>query len=215
MPCGSSTAAKACARPATAGQSAGARALNPMTGMRVAERSDIDVVFLDIRMPGLDGLELARVLNAMADPPPVVFVTAHDDRAVDAYEVGAVDYLLKPLRSERLSGALDRTIAHRAAPAPAPTAMSTAAAEAPGAAPARRPAVDQQTDDEVIPVELAGTTKIIPRSSIRFVEAQGDYARLHTTEGSHLVGSRSRCSRTGGARPGSSASTGPTSWPCT
>ncbi len=83
----------------------------------------IDVVFLDIRMPGLDGLELARVLNAMANPPPVVFVTAHDDRAVDAYEVGAVDYLLKPLRSERLAGALDRTIAHRAgrgAPAPVP-----------------------------------------------------------------------------------------------
>jgi DNA-binding LytR/AlgR family response regulator len=149
----------------------------------------IDVVFLDIRMPGLDGLELARVLNAMADPPPVVFVTAHDDRAVDAYEVGAVDYLLKPLRSERLSGALDRTIAHRGGRGgtPAPTAMSSAAAEAPGAAPARRPVVEQQTDDEVIPVELAGTTKIIPRSSIRFVEAQGDYARLHTTEGSHLV----------------------------
>ncbi|MDQ4116005.1 MAG: LytTR family DNA-binding domain-containing protein [Actinomycetota bacterium] len=145
----------------------------------------IDVVFLDIRMPGLDGLELARVLNAMADPPPVVFVTAHDDRAVDAYEVGAVDYLLKPLRSERLAGALDRTIAHRVGRgAPAPPSSAPAA---PGAPAARRAPAEQPADDEVIPVELAGTTKIIPRSSIRFVEAQGDYARLHTTEGSHLV----------------------------
>jgi DNA-binding LytR/AlgR family response regulator len=153
---------------ATAGQSIGGRALNPMTGMRVAERSDIEVVFLDIRMPGLDGLELARVFSSMAVPPSVVFVTAHDDRAVDAYEVGAVDYLLKPLRSERLAASLDRIIASRAA----------ATAE---------PLRDDANEDEVIPVELAGTTKLVPRSAVRYVEAQGDYARLHTHEGSHLV----------------------------
>jgi DNA-binding LytR/AlgR family response regulator len=142
--------------------------------------SGVDLVFLDIRMPGLDGLELARVLSAMAAPPPVVFVTAHDDRAVDAYEIGAVDYLLKPLRSERLAGSIDRTIASRAGVRPA---------SAPSAAPAPngRPPAPQPPEDEVIPVELAGTTKLVPRSSVRFVEAQGDYARLHTTEGSHLV----------------------------
>ena len=139
--------------------------------------SGVDVVFLDIRMPGLDGLELARVLSAMASPPPVVFVTAHDDRAVDAYEVGAVDYLLKPLRSERLAGSLDRTIASRA------TSRSTLAPP-PGPGQPPRP---EPPEDEVIPVELAGTTKLVPRSSVRFVEAQGDYARLHTTEGGHLV----------------------------
>ncbi len=152
-----------------AGQPVGVgRALNPMTGTRVAERSDIDVVFLDIRMPGLDGLELARVFSSMAVPPAVVFVTAHDDRAVDAYEVGAVDYLLKPLRSERLQASLDRIIASRAA----------------GVA---EPMRDDSSEDEVIPVELAGTTKLVPRSAVRYVEAQGDYARLHTQEGSHLV----------------------------
>jgi DNA-binding LytR/AlgR family response regulator len=149
-------------------------------GSRPGE-SGVDVVFLDIRMPGLDGLELARVLSAMAAPPPVVFVTAHDDRAVDAYEIGAVDYLLKPLRSERLAGSLDRTIATRAQqrppmpPAPMP----------PGQLPP--PMRPEPPEDEVIPVELAGTTKLVPRSSVRFVEAQGDYARLHTTEGGHLV----------------------------
>ncbi|WP_222131675.1 LytTR family DNA-binding domain-containing protein [Pseudonocardia sp. C8] len=152
-----------------------------------ASTAGVDVVFLDIRMPGLDGLELARVLNAMAEPPPVVFVTAHDDRAVDAYEVGAVDYLLKPLRTERLAGSLDRTVALRAARQAEPAAPNGVAP--PGQAPAaRRPAPPAATtDDEVVPVELAGTTKLIPRSSIRFVEAQGDYARLHTNEGSHLV----------------------------
>ncbi|MEQ3554155.1 LytTR family DNA-binding domain-containing protein [Pseudonocardia nematodicida] len=156
----------------------------------------VDVVFLDIRMPGLDGLELARVLNAMADPPPVVFVTAHDDRAVDAYEVGAVDYLLKPLRTERLSGSLDRTVALRTArrtdpggPGGHPDGPPTLppGTPVPHAQPRRGAPPAPGTDDEVVPVELAGTTKLVPRSSIRFVEAQGDYARLHTNEGSHLV----------------------------
>lgn len=141
---------------------------NPMTGTRVAERTDVEVVFLDIRMPGLDGLELARVFSSMAVPPSVVFVTAHDDRAVDAYEVGAVDYLLKPLRSERLAASIDRILASRVA----------------GMA---EPVREDNGEDEVIPVELAGTTKLVPRSAVRYVEAQGDYARLHTHEGSHLV----------------------------
>lgn len=126
------------------------------------EVASVDVVFLDIRMPGLDGMELAQVLSSFATPPAVVFVTAHDDRAVDAYDIGAVDYLLKPLRSERLAEALRRIQAGR-----------TASPEEP--------------DDDVIPVELGGTTTMVPRSTVRWVEAQGDYARLHTAAGSHLV----------------------------
>jgi DNA-binding LytR/AlgR family response regulator len=141
----------------------------PSSGTDVAEHTDIDVVFLDIRMPGLDGLELARVLSGMTIRPDVVFVTAHDDRAVDAYEIGAKDYLLKPLRTERLSAALDRIVASKSSAAPV------------------EPIRDDANDDEVIPVELAGTTKLVPRSAVRYVEAQGDYARLHTTDGSHLV----------------------------
>ncbi len=155
-------------REAAAAAQPGRGMANPMTGTRVAERTDIEVVFLDIRMPGLDGLELARVFSSMAVPPAVVFVTAHDDRAVDAYEVGAVDYLLKPLRGERLAASISRIIDSRAA----------------GAA---EPVRDEGGEDEVIPVELAGTTKLVPRSAVRYVEAQGDYARLHTHEGSHLV----------------------------
>src|ERR671921_1484385 len=98
---------------ATAGQP-GRGMANPMTGTRVAERTDVEVVFLDIRMPGLDGLELARVFKSMAQPPSVVFVTAHDDRAVDAFDVGAVDYLLKPVRTDRLASPIDRVLGNRA-----------------------------------------------------------------------------------------------------
>jgi DNA-binding LytR/AlgR family response regulator len=154
--------------PTAASYGGGRGVINPVTGVRVADRTDVEVVFLDIRMPGLDGLELARVFHNMAVPPSVVFVTAHDDRAVDAYEVGAVDYLLKPLRAERLAASIDRILAAKAA----------SQAE---------PVREDSNEDEVIPVELAGTTKLVPRSAVRYVEAQGDYARLHTHEGSHLV----------------------------
>lgn len=121
-----------------------------------------DAVFLDIGMPGLNGLELARVCSGMAAPPSVVFVTADEDRAIDAYEVGAVDYLLKPIRSERLGAALERIVASRSRRDP--------------------------DDDDVIPSELAGTTTLVARSAVCHVEAQGDYVRLHTHDGpSHLA----------------------------
>ncbi len=125
-----------------------------------------DLVVLDIRMPGLDGIELARVLGGLRQPPAIVFVSAHDDRAVDAYDIGAVDYVLKPVRAERLFAAITRVLAlHR---------------------PSVKGGLDEQ--DEMIAVELAGTTKLVARSSICFAEAQGDYARLHAEDGqSHLL----------------------------
>jgi two-component system response regulator LytT len=100
-----------------------------------------------------------------------VFVTGIGDEAVTAFDLGAVDYVLKPLKQERLDKAVERVLAKRT---PAGSAGGTALAPEP-------------TDDEVIPVELAGTTKLVPRATVRWVEAQGDYARLHTADGSHLV----------------------------
>lgn len=67
-----------------------------------------DLVLLDIQMPGSNGLELARELRRMDPAPAIVFVTAHDDYAVDAFDVAALDYLVKPVRSERLRAALGR-----------------------------------------------------------------------------------------------------------
>jgi DNA-binding LytR/AlgR family response regulator len=127
-----------------------------------------DAVFLDIGMPELNGMELAETLSRMEFPPPVVFVTADDSRAVAAFAVGAVDYLLKPLSAERLAASLDRIV--------------TKAADKP----ARYPEL-AAAEDEVIPVELAGVMTLVHRSSVRYVEASGDYVRIHTAAGSHLA----------------------------
>ena len=142
------------------------RAGDATEALRVLRDTEVDAVFLDIRMPGLDGMELARILRRFARPPAIVFVTAYDDGAVDAFDLGVTDYVRKPVRAERLGESLRRVAGLRTVPVPAP------------AAPADEPA---------IPVELAGTTRMLPRSSVRWVEAQGDYARLHTSDASHLV----------------------------
>ncbi|MFF5295209.1 LytR/AlgR family response regulator transcription factor [Paractinoplanes globisporus] len=142
------------------------RAGDATEALRVLRDTEVDAVFLDIRMPGLDGMELARILRRFARPPAIVFVTAYDDGAVDAFDLGVTDYVRKPVRAERLGESLRRVAGSRLTPAPAPTAP---------------------TDEPAIPVELAGTTRMLPRSSVRWVEAQGDYARLHTADASHLV----------------------------
>jgi DNA-binding LytR/AlgR family response regulator len=142
------------------------RAGDATEALRVLRDTEVDAVFLDIRMPGLDGMELARILRRFARPPAIVFVTAYDDGAVDAFDLGVTDYVRKPVRAERLGESLRRVAGLRTAPPPAPLPAS---------------------DEPAIPVELAGTTRMLPRSSVRWVEAQGDYARLHTAEASHLV----------------------------
>lgn len=129
-------------------------------GLRLLQDLDVDAVFLDIQMPGLTGLDLAQVLGRFRAPPPIVFVTAHDEHAVEAFDLHAVDYVLKPVREERLAEAVRRVV------------------DAGGPAP---------SGDVQIPVERGGVTRFINRSEITHVEAQGDYARLHTADGSHLV----------------------------
>jgi len=143
-------------------------ASNGADALRVLESAPVDVVFCDIKMPGLDGMALARVLARFADRPQVVFVTAYDEHAVDAFEVRATDYVMKPVRAARLSEAVRRVV--------------TALAAATGTD-SSGPVVA----DETIPVGLGGVTTFIKRSQVRYAQAQGDYARLHTATGSHLV----------------------------
>ncbi len=69
-------------------------AVTATEGLRILRETDVDAVFLDIQMPGLSGLELAEVLGRFKEPPSVVFVTAHEQHAVDAFELHAVDYVL-------------------------------------------------------------------------------------------------------------------------
>src|SRR5437879_12004739 len=83
-------------------------------GLEADERvpaSGAQVLLLDIEMPGMGGLEVARHLAALGQPPRVVFVTAHDRHAVEAFELNALDYLLKPVRAERLAAALKKAAA--------------------------------------------------------------------------------------------------------
>jgi DNA-binding LytR/AlgR family response regulator len=134
------------------------------SALRILNEHNADAVFLDINMPGLSGLELAAVLANFTQPPAIVFVTAHDDKAVAAFDVGALDYLLKPIRKERLDEAVRRVVAARGAE-PGETAVG----------------------EDVIPVELGGVTQLVRCDSIGWVEAEGDYARLHASSGSHLV----------------------------
>jgi DNA-binding LytR/AlgR family response regulator len=130
--------------------------------IRALEADDVDLLFLDIAMPGLSGVEIARLVRKFARPPRVVFVTAHEQHAVDAFELGAVDYVLKPIREERLRESIRRAVADMAGPAPA--------------------------EDDQIAVELGGVTRFVSRPSIVYAEAQGDYVRLHTADGaSHLI----------------------------
>src|SRR5690606_23757590 len=122
----------------------------------------VRIAFLDIHMPGLDGMALARSLAALSEPPAVVFVTADDARAVDAFDVRAADYLLKPVRTDRLRRAIDRVLELGSTAAPA--------------------------DDEVLTVTVGSSTRFVQRSDVRWVQAQGDYSRLHTADGTgHLV----------------------------
>ena len=163
--------------------------------LRLIGEQEPDALFLDVQMPGLTGLELAGVLSRFASPPPVVFVTAHESHAVEAFDLHAVDYVLKPVRPERLSEAVRRVLAASAGHAPAFDPRSTAAVSphnphAPHSAqpqPGAPVAGADRRDDLQIPVELGGVTRFVERAEVTHVEAAGDYARLHTPAGSHLL----------------------------
>jgi DNA-binding LytR/AlgR family response regulator len=143
-------------------------ATDTVTALKLVQAGPLDVVFLDISMPGINGMELASLLARMTDPPVVVFVTAYEEHAATAFGIGAADYLLKPVGPERLRAALDRVKRFLAPPtdAPEPAVVDALAA---------------------VPVELAGRTRFVRRDDVRYVEAQGDYVRLHTRSGAHLV----------------------------
>jgi DNA-binding LytR/AlgR family response regulator len=133
-----------------------------------------DAVFLDVRMPGIDGLELAALLGRFADPPALIFVSAFEDGAVGAFENGLrpVDYLMKPVSRSRVEQALGRIGGGRQA--------------WPGAEPAGPGPV---SEDEIIPIEHqhGGATRLVARSSVLYLKSEGDYVRIHTDSGRFLV----------------------------
>jgi DNA-binding LytR/AlgR family response regulator len=144
---------------------------------------DLDLVVLDIEMPGMSGLELAdlEVMHGLATRPQVVFVTAKEDYAVEAFAVEATDYLVKPVRYARFQRAIERVLRLRAADASLATpdeaqAASTGGGEVTGAG-----------GDEPVFVKVDGRLVRLDLDELKWVEAQGDYMLLTTTDSRYLI----------------------------
>lgn len=137
-----------------------------------------DLVFLDVQMPEMDGLTLARALP-LSTMPAVVFVTAFDQYAIDAFELNAVDYLLKPVTTNRFKHALQRV-------------KERLSQETPGAMQQRLmtalEALSQPKQElKRLAVRSGGKTILVNVSEIEWVEAAENYVQLHTTAGNHLL----------------------------
>lgn len=130
-----------------------------------------DLLILDVRMPGASGLEVVAALPEDSRPL-VVFATAHDDHAVDAFDLHAVDYLLKPFDDERFRTALERAHARRNE-------------EGPEAGRERLEGVLQDRGEDRIVVPREGSIVLVPFDEIEWVEAADQYVRLHLVDGRH------------------------------
>lgn len=128
-------------------------ASNALEALQLIKAIPYDVIFLDIQMPGLSGVQLAEALSAHPHPPAIIFVTAHSEHAVKAFEVKATDYLVKPVEAERLKQAVAR--------------LTPVAEQAP-------PRIER------IPVEKAGKKLLISVDDILYIMAKDDYSYLYT-----------------------------------
>ncbi|HEY7060634.1 MAG TPA: LytTR family DNA-binding domain-containing protein [Chloroflexota bacterium] len=137
-------------------------AATALDALRLLKQRRFDAVFVDIQMPGLSGLELVDLVHEFDEPPAVVFVTAYEEYAVRAFELRAVDYLLKPVALDRLRETLERLQGGRGRPAaeaePAPRAAGL----------------------DKLPVETAGRTVLIDLPEIRYAEARDDVVYVRT-----------------------------------
>jgi two-component system response regulator AlgR len=135
--------------------------------LRACDEHAPDLVLLDIAMPGLDGLEAARHLAAFEPRPAVVFCTAYDEHALSAFEAEAIDYLVKPVRAERLAAALERV-------------RTFAAGREHGNAPASR--VRQH-----LCARMRGSLRLIPIEDVHYLQAEEKYVVVHHARGEDLI----------------------------
>lgn len=145
--------------------SGGEAALKALTAAPSENR--FEVVFLDMSMPGVDGLDLARIIARFEDPPAVVFVTAFDTPAAEAFDLGVVDYLRKPVASDRLERAIQRVKTMQ---------RSTIGAPADSDIQSTRVAVPSSTGQ-----------LLLGPNDVTYFESRGDYVRVHTKDDTHLV----------------------------
>lgn len=141
-----------------------AECANGFEAVRVVNEHPVDLLLLDVQMPKLDGFD---VLELIGRDVPAIFITAYDEFALRAFEVHAVDYLLKPFARERLEAALERARARRGQPGPDPAAVRATAR--PGSEALDRLVIRDGSNVHVVPVD-----------KIDFIEAQDDYVAVHT-----------------------------------
>ena len=143
-------------------------ARNGREALEVLNREKVDIVLLDIRMPEVDGMEAARAIAGMAEPPAIIFTTAFDAYALKAFEVNAIDYLLKPIRMERLLAALKKS---RGAAPPSKQALEAAANQ-----PRRHLSVHER-----------GKIILVPLADVLYLRAELKYVTVRTAGHEYLV----------------------------
>ena len=134
-------------------------AASAVEALELSRKLPHDVVFLDVEMPGLTGVEAAPLVRERAHPPAIVFVTAHERYAVDAFAVEAFDYLLKPVDPDRLARAVERL---------------------------QERSLENAAPVEKIPVVAGHATELLDYDQVHYVQADGDYSRVHTYDRSYL-----------------------------
>ncbi|WP_229258807.1 LytR/AlgR family response regulator transcription factor [Duganella flavida] len=164
-----------------------ARAANGIEALAMIDEQAPDVVFLDIRMPGLTGLDVAARLVGSAKPPHIVFVTAFDQYAVEAFEHSAVDYLLKPASIERLEKTVAKLKARVAVPAAAVPAVALqallaqlGAAAVPATAPASAPL-------QWIRASHGEETRLIAIEEVIYFQSNDKYTSVFVADGESLI----------------------------
>lgn len=143
----------------------GGEAANATQAMELLRRQPFDAVLLDIRMPGADGLALAQAMRMLEQPPAVIFVTAHAEHAVEAFELEAADYLTKPVRLDRLQVALQK--------------VERSAIAARGAQPDVAP--------EALVIQDRGRTERVPLAEVLYFKAELKYVTVRTAARSYIL----------------------------
>jgi len=143
-----------------------AQAANAVQAMECLQHQPFDVVLLDIHMPGADGLTLAQAIKALPQPPALIFVTAHAEHALQAFELDAADYLTKPVRLERLQAALQKAMRFKQASA---ASAST------------------QNPQEVLIIQDRNRTERVPLSEVVYFKAELKYVTVRTRSRNYIL----------------------------
>ncbi|MEY4729430.1 MAG: Sensory transduction protein LytR [Pseudomonadota bacterium] len=143
-------------------------AANGADALKFLQGHAVDIMLLDIRMPGMDGIEVARHAQKLETPPAIIFATAFEEHALKAFEVNAIDYLLKPIRKERLLAALQKTLA---------------------AKPLKEEALQQAAVKARSHLSIAerGKVLLIPLHDILFLRAEQKYITVKTAAREYLL----------------------------